>query len=101
VDQQRLCQFIGEDFLIWAGESFNVESPESINSSSVQNMNVPIPRAELYNGFLEKTPTQRKFMTPFRFKKKMMAWCEYHQAQFNPQIVDKFGKPAGDNKTRV
>lgn len=65
---------------------------------SVQNMNVPIPRAELYNGFLEKTPTQRKFMTPHRFKKKMIAWCEYHQAHFNPQVIDKFGRPSGDDK---
>lgn len=98
LDQRRLRQFIGEDFLTWAGEYFNVEDPESINSMSVQNMNIPIPRAELYNGFLEKTPTQRKFMTPHRFKKKMISWCEYHKALFNPQIVDNFGRHGHDDK---
>ncbi|MFZ4523264.1 MAG: CHC2 zinc finger domain-containing protein [Bacteroidales bacterium] len=99
LDQRRLRQFIGEDFLTWAGEYFNVEGPECINSMSVQNMNVPIPRAELYNDFLEKTPTQRKFITPHRFKKKMIAWCEYQLAKFNPQIQDKFGKSGGDHKS--
>ncbi len=98
LDQRRLRQFIGEDFLTWAGEYFNVEGPENINLPDVQNMNVPIPRAELYNGFLDKTPTQRKFMNPYRFKKKMIAWCEYHKAQFNPQCVDKFGRPGQDDK---
>lgn len=98
LDQRRLRQFIGEDFLTWAGEYFNVDGPDNINSAGVQNMNTPIPRAELYNSFLEKTPTQRKFMNPFRFKKKMIAWCEYHQAQFNPRSFDKFGNAGQDDK---
>ncbi len=98
LDQRRLRQFIGEDFLTWAGEYFNVQDPESIDSSDGANLNIAIPRSELYNTFLEKTPTQRKFMNPFRFKKKMIAWCEYHKAKFNPQCVDKFGRPGQDDK---
>ena len=98
LDQRRLRQFIGENFLTWAGEYFNVNDPESINSTLVQNINIDIPRAELYNAFLDKTPTERKFMTPHRFKKKMMAWCEYHKCKFNPQIMDKYGRPGGDDK---
>jgi hypothetical protein len=98
LDQRRLRQFIGEDFLTWAGEYFGVEDPEAINTTNNININHPIPRAELYNDFLEKTPTQRKFMNPYKFKKKMLSWCEYHQAAFNPQIFDKFGKPGGDDK---
>ena len=98
LDLRRLRQFIGEDFLSWAGEYFNVADPERINSYEVQNMNHPIPRAELYNDFLEKTPTQRRFMTPHRFKRKMIAWCEYHKAKFNPHVFDKIGKPSQDDK---
>jgi hypothetical protein len=98
LDQRRLRQFIGEDFLTWAGEYFNVSSPEQINSPEVQNMNVPIPRLEMYNDFLEKCSTQRKFMNPFKFKKKIQAWCQYNGAKFNPQSVDKFGKPGQDDK---
>ena len=98
LDQRRLRQFIGEDFLTWAGEYFNVQDPESINSASGEHLNVPIPRSELYNIFLEKTPTQRKYMNPFRFKKKMISWCEYHKAKFNPQCIDKFGRPGQDDK---
>ena len=98
LDQRRLRQLIGENFLTWAGEYFNVDDPDSVNSSSVQNMNEPIPRSELYNGFLEKNATERKFMTPHKFKKKMIAWCEYHKAFFNPQCLDKFGKSGGNDK---
>ncbi len=98
LDLRRLRQFIGEDFLSWAGEYFNVADPERINSYEVQNMNHPIPRAELYNDFLEKTPTQRRFMTPHRFKRKMIAWCEYHKAKFNPHVFDKIGKLSQDDK---
>ena len=98
LDQRRLRQFIGENFLTWAGEFFNVEDVESANSAESPNLNIPIPRSELYNGFLEKNATERKFMTPHRFKKKMLAWCEYHKCQFNPQVFDKFGKTGGPDK---
>jgi hypothetical protein len=98
LDQRRLRQFIGEDFLTWAGEYFNVGDPDSINSREVQNMNFQLPRNELYNAFLDKNPNQRKYMNAFRFKKKMIAWCDYHGARFNPQCVDKNGKPGQDDK---
>ena len=97
LDQRRLRQFIGEDFLTWAGEYFNAD-PENINSIEVQNMNLPIPRAELYNSFLDKCKTQSKYMTPHKFKKKMLAWCEYHKAELNPHVVDKFGKGGQPDK---
>lgn len=57
-----------------------------------------IPRSELYNNFLEKSRGQRKFMNPFKFKKKILAWCQYHGVSFNPQSVHKFGKPGQDDK---
>lgn len=98
LDMRRLRQFIGEDFLTWAGEYFNVADPDQINSIECRNMNGPIPRAELYNDFLEKSPTQRKYMNPYKFKKKIHSWCQYYGAQFNPQCVDKFGKPGQDDK---
>jgi hypothetical protein len=98
LDQRRLRQFIGEDFLTWAGEYFSLSSPDQTNSADTQNLNIPIPRAELYNDFLTKTPSQKRFLTPFRFKKKFLAWCEYMQLQLNPNSYDKFGKPSQDDK---
>lgn len=98
LDQRRLRQFIGEDFLTWAGEYFNVSDKDHINDAELTNVNSEIPRHELYNHFLEKTPTQRKFMNPYKFKKKMKAWCEYMGAHFNPQSTDKFNNPGQDIK---
>ena len=28
----------------------------------------------------------------------MIAWCEYRQAKFNPQVVDTFCRPLRDDK---
>ena len=98
LDQRRLRQFMGESFLTWAGEYFNVSDPESINSFDVHNMNEDIIRKDMYDSFLDKNPNERKYVNPYKFKKKMIAWCEYHKAQFNPQIRDKFGKSGGDDK---
>jgi len=98
LDQRRLRQFMGESFLTWAGEYFNVSDPESINSFDVHNMNKDIIRKDMYDSFLDKNPNERKYVNPYKFKKKMIAWCEYHKAQFNPQIRDKFGKSGGDDK---
>ena len=98
LDQRRLRQFIGEEFLTWAGEYFNVGSPEEINSLEVHNMNEPVIRKEMYDDFMDKAPNQRKWMNPFKFKKKILAWCDYHHASFNPHCLDKFGKPGQDDK---
>ncbi|MGA3014826.1 MAG: hypothetical protein ABSD71_12430 [Bacteroidales bacterium] len=67
-------QFIGENFLTWAGEYFNIEENKPINSNSGNNLNRDIPRSELYNDFVDKTPIQPKFTLPQRFKKKMPSW---------------------------
>jgi hypothetical protein len=98
LELRRLRQFIGEDFLTWAGEYFNIEENKPINSNSGNNLNRDIARSILYNDFLEKTPTQRKFITPQRFKKKMTSWCLYIGLKFNPQYINKEGNPGGDDK---
>jgi len=100
LEKRRLRQFIGEDFLTWAGEFFNVDQ-DNVNSIETTRMNDKIPRSELYNSFLEKTPTQRKFITPQRFKKKMIAWCDYMKLRFNPASTGKNGvpHPGGDDKS--
>ena len=98
LEKRRLRQFVGEDFLSWAGEYFSIDENKSIDSLFGGNLNTEVPRSELYNDFLEKTPTQRKYMTPQRFKKKVLHWCEYLGLKFNPQHLNKDGQPGGDDK---
>jgi len=97
LEKRRLRQLIGENFLMWAGEYFTVEY-DNVNSGTT-NMNCKIPRAELYNNFLDKVKLEAKYMTPQRFRKKMIAWCDYMGLMFNPHIKDKYGKPGGNDKS--
>jgi hypothetical protein len=87
------------EHLDWPGSILTLrETNKPINSNSGNNLNRDILRSKLYNDFLEKTPTQRKFITPQRFKKKMISWCQYIGLNFNPQCTNKEGNPGGDDK---
>jgi hypothetical protein len=97
LELRRIRQFIGEDYLIWASEYFGVGEDNKVDRSNA-NINHEIPRSELYNDYLGKNPTQHKYMNPFRFKKKMLAWCQYTGLLFNPHCIDKFGNSGGDDK---
>ncbi len=97
LELRRIRQFIGEDFLTWASEYFGVSEENKVDITNM-NINRDIARSELYNDYLEKTPSQRKYMNPFRFKKKMLSWCQYTGLMFNPKNVDKNGQPGGDDK---
>lgn len=98
LDQRRLRQFIGEDFLSWADEYFGISDGDDVDRLITNNLNTEIPRKELYDDFLEKTPTQRRFMTPQRFKKKTIAWSDYRGLRFNPHCLYHDGRHGGDDK---
>ena len=102
LELRRIRQFIGESFLNWASEYFGVIELDASGKPKIDrtniNINRDIPRSELYNDFLEKNKTEGKYMNPFRFKKKMLSWCQYTGLMFNPKSVDKNGQPGGDDK---
>ena len=96
-------QFIGENFLHWADNQYGVtETDDGVQiDESNSSMGNKMERITLYNGFMEQCPSERKYVTPQRFKKKFKLWCEYRGLVFNPYDPDKrqgtvYG---GDNKT--
>ena len=99
LEQRRLRQQIGEDFITWADEYF----------SNNNWLNHPIPRKEMYDNFMDNFPTQRKYITASRFKNKILHYCEFRNYKFNPHkfdpstglplFHDKDGKPVLDDKT--
>lgn len=102
IEQRRKRQFIGEDFLSWANEYFGVPdhyNADEVNDVFSNNLNVPIPRGELYRDFLDKNPTQRKHTTAYRFKKKIVTWCQFRGLRFNPHKYDDMGNPGADDKS--
>lgn len=98
LERRRLRQYIGEVFLTWADEYFG--TADDIDSDDVKssNINNRIPRTEIYNEFLEKNPVERKFVNPFKFKKKLIAFCNFRKLQFNPTKELIEGRP-GDDKS--
>lgn len=80
---RNLRQLMGENFLLWADEYF----------SNRMNMNSRIPRQEIWDHYMDKVQSARRFETPNSFKKKMKAYCEFRELTFNPQLYDKDGIP--------
>ena len=97
LELRRIRQYIGEDFLTWANEFYGVLEDNRTDPNNT-NINTEIPRSEIYNNFLEKNRVQSKWMTPQKFKKKMLSWCQFVELQFNPQCADVFGNTGKDDK---
>lgn len=99
IHQRQMRQYMGENFLAWADEHFSNES----------SLNVPIPRKDLYDAFLEYSPEQRRWTTPTKFKKKIRKYCEWKGYLFNPHMcdpdsglamrTDRDGRPDLDHKS--
>jgi DNA primase len=97
VEKRRLRQYIGDDFICWANDYYGTTDDDSPDVIYGENINVQIPRGEIYNNFFEKCPSQRKWVTSKNFKNKLKAWCEYRELVFNPHPdKNKCGK---DNKS--
>lgn len=83
LETRRQRQQIGEEFLGWADEYFTYDESQSVFLQN-ENIGIEIPRKELYQDFIENYPTQKRYVTPTRFKKKFKLYCDYRGAVFNP-----------------
>lgn len=100
LEQRRLRQKIGEDFLQWADTYYSYDEVQR-RFLHPENVGRAIPRKELYDSFIELNPLQRKY-TPSRvFKEKFKAYCHYRNGVFNPnKFQDNERKvPGGNHKT--
>lgn len=99
IEQRKLRQQIGEEFLIWAEEYF----------SDKEHLNKEISRKNMFDAFIEFAPDQRKFCKAQHFKKKIIKYCEWKGYIYNPQRLDKMtgkcmflnkdGQPEMDHKS--
>jgi len=90
LEQRRLRQAMGEDFLTWAEEYFSESGP---------NINRRKERKEIYESFLSDYPHLRKYVTPTHFKRKVKAYCTWKGYKFNPQRFDpQTGEPLYHDK---
>jgi hypothetical protein len=78
IEVRRLRHEMGEDFLTWAEEHF----------SDTYRRNTRLTRQDLYDAFMEKFPSQRKYCSATGFKKKIKNYCAWKGYQFNPQKYD-------------
>lgn len=101
LEQRRLRQSMGEDFLNWAEEYY---------SDTSGNINVKRERKEVYEAFLTEFPHLRKYITPTAFKRKLKSFCEWKDGykfnphKYNPETgeflnFDRDGRGDSDDKT--
>ena len=101
LEQRRLRQQIGEDFLAWADEFFGFDEVQNCFEQGNANMNHPIPRREMYDDFVGKYPKQKAYTTATKFKKKVRWYANYRNAMYNPhKFFDlEETRPGADDKT--
>lgn len=89
LEKRRQRQQMGELFLEWADEYFS--SPEVFDEK--------LEKMKLHLDFKNKAGYyQEKYYSITRFKKCLKIYCRYNGYQFNPDKLDKEGKPGGDIK---
>jgi len=88
LEERRLTQAIGEDFLAWA-DKFYVEGGDNINRR--------IERAAVYKDFIETLTASGgaarvKFYNPNQFSKRIDLYCRLRKLIFNPDKFDPVAK---------
>lgn len=78
IEKRKMRQYMGESFIAWADEYFS--DPAKINER--------MPRREVQENFFDYDPSQRKFVKPTAFKKKLKKYCEWKGLLFNPNMYD-------------
>lgn len=88
LEERRLTQAIGEDFLAWA-DKFYVEGGDNINRR--------LERATVYKDFIETLTASGgaarvKFYNPNQFSKRIDLYCRLRKLIFNPDKFDPIAK---------
>lgn len=97
LDKRRLRQEAGEVFISWADEYYEVSDDDNCSTIDTPRLNFKIERKEMYNDFLDRNPSQRKFYTANIFLKKLIAYSRYRGFKINPQMPVGFnGRPGHD-----
>lgn len=88
IEQRRLRQIIGEDFIQWADAAF---APNDKENSFDSKLNQKWIRKELFDDFVDKFPHTRKYITSTSFGKRMRCYCKYKKLHFNPDTPNENG----------
>lgn len=89
IQQRRLRQSIGEEFIAWADEFFSAEN----------HRNTELARKSLYDNLIAAVGVARsKFYTAPVFKGKLRNYCKWKGYIYNPQKFNKLGQPLSYDK---
>jgi len=104
LEQRRLRQAIGEDFIDWADEYFGfIESLGEFQKDTNPNIENDIPRTEMFDKFKERlSGASRGFWKTRRHKEALKKYCIFRGARFNPNQIhpnDADQQIGPDNKT--
>ena len=81
LEQRKLRQDIGEEFILWADEYFSDED----------HLNRELLRKDVYESLLSYVGNdKRKFYTPQSFKNKLKYYCKFRDYIFNPECYNPY-----------
>lgn len=83
LQRRKLRQRIGEVFILWATLWFHTEPDD--NGKRGPLLNCRLDKDYLFVKYLDKHPTEKRYLDERRFKEKVIAYCEYAALKFNPQ----------------
>ncbi len=90
IEQRKLRQQIGENFLSWAEDYYDSNAKYGEDGSPM--LDRPINRNEVTEAFYTAFPEQKKYTNRRDVKKKLKQFCNYKKYVFNP------GKPLNDSQ---
>lgn len=100
LERRQLRQEMSETFFCWFNDYLNIDE-NNVESKTGTRLNTPMERKILFDDFMEKCPSQKKFCTPQLFWKRMMKFCRYWGLRLNPvQTIDP-EKPGKDKRSSV
>lgn len=86
LDRRKLRQKIGENFLEFAHSMFHTE-PDS-DGRKGRLINVRFGKTWGYEKYIEKYPTEKRYMTTKAFKRKLIDYADYARLALNPILKD-------------
>lgn len=80
--RRKLRQQIGETFILWATLWFHTEPDEAGERGRL--LNCRLDKDFMLVRYLDKHPSEKRFMDERRFKERVVRYCDYAGLKFNP-----------------
>lgn len=91
---QQLRQEMPDSFFEWMNFYMNIDENNPHYTSRSARMGDALVRHAMYESYMEScSENERRYLTPQRFWKYLVTWCQYYGFLLNPGHISKDGTP--------